>query len=122
MNKYGFSELDWAKAKEQAKAIMIKRAKVRGMIPYSDLLAQITAIVIEPHDPRLSPFLGEISREEDAEGRPLLTAIVTHKTGDMEPGPGFFDLAESLGRNIEDLTKCWIEEAKKVHAHWERSK
>jgi hypothetical protein len=122
MNKYGIPETEWQKAKQQARDVMIRRARVRGMIPYSDLLAEVTAISIEPHDLRLSPFLGEISREEHAEGRPLLTAIVTHKTGDMQPGPGFYELAASLGRDTSDLVKCWVEEAKKVHAYWEKKK
>jgi hypothetical protein len=40
---------------------MIERAKVRGMIAYSDLVKRIKSIRIEAHDPRLFHTLGEIS-------------------------------------------------------------
>ena len=35
-------------------------------------------------------MLGEISSAEDAAGRGMLTVVVVHKAGDMQPGPGFF--------------------------------
>jgi len=110
----------WAAAKEEARAIMIDRAKVRGMIPYSDLAAQIQAVRFKAHDPRFFHFLGELSSEEDAAGRGMLTVIVVHKAGDMQPGPGFFELAKMLGRDTTDILKCWVEELRKVHAYWSR--
>ena len=48
--KYGYSINDWNKAKEEMKQILIKRAKVRRMIPYSELTKQITTMHIEPED------------------------------------------------------------------------
>ncbi|MBL7131901.1 MAG: hypothetical protein ISS45_10975 [Candidatus Omnitrophica bacterium] len=63
-------------------------------------------------------MLGEISGEEDAVGRGMLSVVVVHKHGDMQPGPGFFDYAEELGRDTSDILKCWVEELKKVHAYW----
>jgi hypothetical protein len=36
------------------------------------------------------PLLGQIPSEEDAAGRGMLTVIVVHKVGDMQPSPGFF--------------------------------
>lgn len=118
MNQYGFDDQEWFEAKEQAKRAMAARARVRGMIPYSDLVQKIQAISIAPHDQRLFDMLGEISKEEDAAGRGMLTALVVHKSGDMQPGPGFFELAGSLGRDTSDILKCWIDEVKKVHKHW----
>ena len=115
---HGFSQTEWNSAKDEARSIMIGRARVRGMISYSDLVQQIHAIHLEPHDPRLAHLLGEISSEEDAAGRGMLTVLVVHKVGDMEPGDGFFELANSLGRDTSDLTKCWIEELHRVHAVW----
>lgn len=73
---------------------------------------------MEAYDARLSHFLGEISEEEDKNDRGLLTVIVVHKQGDMEPGPGFFELAKALGRDATDPQKCWIEELHKVHSYW----
>src|SRR5690349_12324001 len=96
---FGIPQAQWAAAKKQARQLMIERAKVRGMIPYSDLVKGITAFKLDAHDPRLFHLLGEISSEEDAAGRGMLTVVVVHKTGDMQPGPGFFELAAHLGRN-----------------------
>ena len=88
------------------------------MIPYSDLVRHITSIKIEAYDMRLTHMLGEISSEEDAAGRGMLTVVVVHKHGDMQPGPGFFELAKRLGRNTKDIMKCWVGELHKVHAVW----
>jgi hypothetical protein len=115
---HGFSEDDWNGAKDEAKNIMVERARVRGMVPYSELVKQIRSVRLEAHDPRLFHLLGEISSEEDAAGRGMLSVVVVHKLGDMQPGPGFFELANQLGRNTKDLMKCWVEELHRVHAVW----
>lgn len=118
MSNYGFTAKEWAAAKREAKDILAARATVRGMIPYSDLAAKIKAIRLEAHDQRLFHLLDELSEEEDASGRGMLSVIVVHKAGDMQPGPGFFELAKQLGRDTSNILKCWVEELKKVHAYW----
>ena len=110
----------WIEAKQQARKVLIGRARVRGMIPYSDLAPQILALPMRAHDVRLFELLGEISRNEDAVGRGLLSVIVVHKVGDMQPGPGFFELAQQLGRDTSDILRCWVDELKKVHAFWSK--
>ena len=47
----------------------------------------------------------------------MLSAVVVHK-GDRIPGPGFFTLARSRGRDTTDEVKCWVEELRKVHDTW----
>lgn len=116
--RYGFSLADWDKAKEEMKQILIERAKVRRMIPYSELVEDVKSIALEPHSYALAAMLGEISSEEDEAGRGLLTVIVVHKSGDMQPGPGFFELAKELDRDTSDILKCWIDELKMVHDCW----
>ncbi|ACR29057.1 hypothetical protein [Burkholderia glumae] len=118
LNDYGFTQSEWDNAKHEAKNILAARAKMRGSIPYSDLVAQIRSVRLGAHDQRLFQLLREISEDEDAAGRGMLSVIVVHKHGDMQPGPGFFDLANQLGRDTSDIMKCWIEELKKVHAYW----
>jgi len=86
--KYGFNIDDWNAAKEEMRQAMIERAKLRGMIPYSDLCKQVTAVTLEPHSYALAAMLGEISADEDAADRGMLTVIVVHKVGNMEPGRG----------------------------------
>ncbi len=116
--KYGYTEDQWQRGKEEMRHILAERAKVRGMIPYSELANQLTTIQIEPHDYAFAAMLGEISAEEDQASRGMLSVIVVHKSGDMQPGPGFFDLAQRLGRDASDILACWVAELKTVHAYW----
>jgi hypothetical protein len=120
---YGFSHEIWNRAKEEIKELLIDRARMPNMIPipYSELVNQIQTIQFEAHDVRLFVMLGEISSEEAAAGRGMLSALVVHKTGDMQPGPGFFELAQRLGLDTSDILRCWVEEFNKVHAYWENS-
>jgi len=118
MSQYGFTDKQWNAAKKEAKESLITRAQVRGMMPYSELAQLIQSIQVEAHDQRLFHLLGEISTEEDDAGRGMLSVIVVHKVGDMQPGPGFFELAEELGRDTSDILECWVKELHKVHAYW----
>ena len=118
--KYGYKAEDWEAAKEEMRQILVERACLRGMIPYSDLVSRIEAIRMEPDSFALAHMLGEISQEEDAAGRGMLSVIVVHKDGDMQPGPGFFQLAKKLGRDTSDKTTCWVEELRRVHGHWSK--
>ena len=115
---HGFSEHDWNAAKEEARQAMIAVARHGDVISYSDLVRKITRCSLEPTDPRLAHMLGEISSEEDEGGRGLLTAVVVHKGGDERPGPGFFELARSLGYEIADRDRFWIQELRKVRDAW----
>jgi|SRR5581483_3955604 molybdopterin synthase catalytic subunit len=119
--RYGYSLTDWKKAKKEMQKALIERAKVRGMMPYSELVTKIQKIHLEPDSYALAAMLGEISSEEDAARHGMLTVIVVHKYGDMQPGPGFFELARDLGRDTSDILKCWVDELKKVHAYWSTS-
>lgn len=96
---------------------MVEQARRSATITYSDLAKGITAVDFDAYDQRLFHLLGEISSDEDREGRGMLTAVVVHK-GDMQPGPGFFELAERLGRDAPDRLKFWMEELKRVYAVW----
>ncbi len=116
--RYGFDVAAWTAAKKEMRAILVSRAKLRGMIPYSDLVSKVKAIRLEPDSSALAAMLGEISAQEDSVGRGMLTVIVVHKHGDMQPGPGFFDLARDLGRDTSDIMRCWVEELKTVHHYW----
>ena len=118
LNDYGFAGPEWEKAKAQAREVLISVARRKGRIAYSELATKITAIQIEAHDPRMFHMLGEISTTEHKAGRGMLTAIVVHKSGDMQPGPGFFELAKSLGKDTSDILKCWVNEFNKVHDYW----
>lgn len=108
-------------AKDEAKRILIDRAKVRGMITYSELADRIVSMQLTPRSPQLFQILDDLSMEEQKEGRGLLSCIVVHKVGDMEPGVGFYDLAKRAGRNTRDKLNLWIKELHRVHAAWDQS-
>ena len=120
--KYGYSISTWNEAKREATDAMVKRAKLRGMIPYSDLVGEIQSISFHAHDTVFHHMLGEISVEEDAAGRGMLSVIVVHKHGDFQPGPGFFQLAQSLGHQTKDILAFWVAEFQKVHDYWSNKK
>ena len=73
------------------------------MIPYSELVGLVTSVNFKAFDQRLFAILGQLSVDEHEAGRPLLSVLVVHKTGDMQPGDGFFELAQALGRNTSDI-------------------
>lgn len=116
---HGFPPRLWEAAKAEARSVMYETARNQATIAYSDLVARIRSVRLTPHDVRLAYFLGEIAREDDDDGgKGLTTVVVVHKSGDMQPGPGFFEMAESQGRSFDDETECWIAELKKVHRYW----
>ena len=115
---YGYDDTDWEQAKREAKDILAQRARMRDVIPYSDLVARINAINFDLQEYGFNHFLEEISREEAAAGRGMMTALVVHKVGDMQPGSGFYELARELRRNVADIAACWSDELNSVYAAW----
>lgn len=83
--KYGYSLDKWEQAKEEMREILIERAKIQGLIPYLELAAQIKSIQIRPESYAFAAMLGEISTEEAEAGHGMLSVIVVHKSGDMQP-------------------------------------
>ena len=122
MSVHGFSQAEWDAAKQEARELMIAAARANGMIPYSDLASKLKAVRLAANDKRLFQLLAQISSEEDEAGRGLLSVIVVHKNGDMQPGPGFFELAKNRGRKVSDILKCWVEEVKIVHSVWSKKR
>lgn len=112
----------WNGCREEMKKILIARAKLRVMVAYSDLIKKVSIIHFDidliDHRNLLAQMLGEISLEEDRSGRGMLSAIVVHKYGDQEPGQGFFEFAEILGRDISDKLKFWVNEVKAIYSYW----
>jgi hypothetical protein len=120
MNTFGYSEKAWSEAKGQARKTLIQYAKKQDDICYSDLVTHIHAIGFEPHDTRLFHLLGEISTDEHAAKRPLLSVLVIHKTGDRQPGPGFFQMAYELGFPTAEPLTFWITERQRVLDYWKQ--
>ena len=117
--KYGIRVDIWNKAKEEARPVISEVASRGGLIFYSDLVRRIRSCDVEPYGEPLAKMLGEISTDEDAAGRGLLTAVVIRKE-DGRPGRGFFDkLARDRGRVFPDSEagrdRFWVEELGRVY-------
>jgi hypothetical protein len=66
-------------------------------------------------------MLGEICNEEDEAGRGLLTAIVVYKSGDMQPGPGWYAVVRHRGYDVttEDAKmQLWVDQIRFIHDYW----
>jgi hypothetical protein len=110
---FGYPAQTWERAKTEAIRAIVLEAKP---MPYSDLAKKIMSVSFGAHDRIFHSFLGQISVEEDAAGRGMLSALVVHKD-DGKPGKGFFDLAKTLGRDVTDEDRCWNDEVKTVLQH-----
>ncbi len=118
VGRYGYPLDRWEQAKDEMRQILIRRAKAGEPIAYSELVAQIGALSMEPDSYALAAMLGEISTDEDDAGRGMLSVLVVHKDGDMRPGSGFFELATELRHDTSNREKFWIDEFKRVCAYW----
>lgn len=116
--QFGIPKDKWEAAKREARDVMVERAARERTIAYSALAGKIHSVRFQPHEQPYFHFLGEISSEEDAAGRGMLTAVVVHLNGDMKPGPGFLKLAEQLGRDVRDGDACWVNELTRVYKAW----
>lgn len=67
----------------------------------------------------LPDLLGAISREEDRNRRPMLSAVVVLKDEGI-PGKGFFQLARDLGKQFSDEEQFHSDELKAVYQQWGR--
>ena len=117
-NTFGYDGQTWDDAVGEVRVALVERAQVRGFISYSELAGGIQTMDVDPHSPVLWELLGDVSTAEDAAGRGMLSVIVVHKDGDMQPGPGFFELSRRLGRDTVNIERCWVDEFKRVHREW----
>ena len=78
---------------------LIELAKLKTPWSYSQLNEQLQlGLKFEnPYDRDLiGEWLGEVSVHEHLKGRPLLSALIIHKSSDREQGDGFYKLCEKL--------------------------
>jgi hypothetical protein len=116
--KCGYPIKKWKDAKQEAKAVLIERAKARDVISYFELTANVTAIKLDSDSLALRTMVREIGVEENAAGRGMLSALVVYRAGQKQPSLGFFALAGRLGKNTNDILRCWNRELKRVYRYW----
>lgn len=120
--RFGKTEAAWLASIHQGVVALIHIAAVREDMSYTDFTRTISAIDFDPHSTMLNQLLDDISRQEAAAARPMLSVIVRYKEGDRQPGPGFFLLAKQLQRQgpDEDNDSCWIRELNAAHDFWSK--
>jgi len=119
-NPFGYPPTQWSNAKREVRDVLVQAARHQGTVAYSDLASRIQTIPLDARDVRLNALIGQISEEEDASGRGMLSVVVVHKEGDQQPGHGFFELAEELGYEVADYDAFWIEMLNKVYSYWQK--
>lgn len=110
---FGFAPDSWDRGKLEAICAIVRAGKNDRLITYTELSNAITSIRIEPHDFAMIRLLDEISKEEDAAGRGILTALVVLKD-EQVPAEGFWASARDIGRVIGDKWVFWAEEVRRV--------
>lgn len=96
-------------AKQQIRDVLYDVARRRKTITYVDLVSRVDAMSLHERSGDLHQILGEISEEEDAAGKGMLSAVVVAKESGV-PGSGFFELARKLGRDLSDELSFWRQE------------
>jgi alkylated DNA nucleotide flippase Atl1 len=97
---------------------LITAAKYRGTVTYQEI-AQIMGLPLSGNhmSREVGWILGEISADELANGRPMLSAIAIGVNG--KPGAGFYDWARKLGRlSAENDLSFWESECRSVYDTW----
>ena len=102
-------------------AALVRAAHYRGVTTYQDVAVIMGLPLSGSHMAKeVGRVLGEISEDEVAAGRPMLSSVAVSVDG--KPGPGFYDLACKLGRLLptQDELAFWRKECEASYAAWKR--
>ena len=101
-----YNTAEWLAAMDECRMQLISDARAGCLPGYTEAARRIRSFhFVDGHDSRFWALLYDISDREAEEGRPLLSALVVHKTGPEAglPGDGFFtQLCPRHGRDITD--------------------
>ncbi len=98
--KYGFADKDWDAAKVEMAEILAGRAKLRGMIPYSDLVGQMVAFVF-PWVTPLGPITLPGMSTKPGDLHLNLTVVVLRRPRDLNSDVGFMPLRKRSRPSME---------------------
>ena len=120
-----FGYEDWAEARDEIIRRLHRVARAQSKITYSELCDELRTegvIDLPYHGAPLDYMLGHINLLEHERGRPLLSSVVVHKSGDYFPGVGYWNFAKLLGLEVGDSeaeqVKFWAQEFSRCHAYW----
>lgn len=118
--RFGLTDAEWDAAVAELRSAILDAAWDRQMTWYGAIAQEVRAVHLEPYSALMNHLLGAIFEEEHEAGRPLLTSIVTHKYGDKEPGPGYYDQARSLGYRFDEPFVFWSTKVQEVFTTYGR--
>lgn len=122
MKTYGYSPENWSALKNEIRSILIRTAtSVEQTISYSDLAESVKLANLKPFSQPLFAVLTELSVEEEAAGRGMLSAVVIRKDRRKPRKSGFIKLAAKLGRDVTNVRECWNAEIERVCQYWTAS-
>lgn len=120
---FRLSEDQWQRGKTAMRSFIEAKAAARQMTHYSELESVVRAeegVTVPAWSPEMNWMLGEIADDCHDEGLPLLTAIVTHRSGDLEPGSGFYEKARALGYRFDasEAYLFWAGQTQECFKYW----
>lgn len=122
---YGHATSEWEATRDWVAKRLKRVARERTAITYSDLCdetARAGALHLEPHSTALAGLLGQVNLLEHEAGRPLISALVVHRSGDLQPGEGFWSFARDLGidpgAGEHARLDFWAREIERCYAQW----
>lgn len=102
---------------------LVSKARAGDLTTYEDTwaLARQHGNYFGPHDRELWDLLGVISSQELDAGRPPLSVLVTHKSGERKdrPGEGFFTLMKMKGTYLGDDDATFAKHADDTFNYWQ---
>jgi hypothetical protein len=104
---------------------LIMAARYHGVVTYQEI-ARLMGLPLSGNHMghELGWILGEISEDEVANGRPMLSALAVGVSG--EPGDGFYTWAKDLKRLLDDSKEgrqqFWEQEKQAVYETWKVDK
>lgn len=111
---------------KRIREVLINVARNKKTISYTELLNQskVKLDMSIPYDRgQLGHLLGDISWNEVAEGRPMLSSVAIH-AGDSIHGQGFFDLAEEIYdidlRTSDERMVFGMDELNATYNYWSK--
>lgn len=113
--RWGLPLEQWRQAKEEARDVIIARARACGTITYAELCAAVTAAHFRHYSWALMALLDEVCDEQDPLYGIMLASLVVRRDTGM-PGNGYFAWAERAGFDVSDREAFWRAETEKVWA------
>lgn len=113
-SRFGLDDDHWEAAKTELREAIMESAWDRRMTWYGEVATKVSAVRLEPYSALMNHLLGAILEDEHAAGGPLLTALVTHKFGDKEPGEGFYQMARQLGYVFNEPFVFWSTQVQEI--------